>query len=635
MAYVNIYNGEKMIKMKLGYISGIVLTSDNQHIDFEKSYPFIEKLGTSIKSLYVGHDLKYGDNMTTFASYGSNNNYYGEYIAGKAKYTLNNSILDLSQLELDGNYEYLSAYLGKANRTIAVKSCDGISIMKENKSYSRVNTDMMIFATDVVNKYGNRVFIALYENKKTVLDGIPIDVYAIDSLGYYLGGAYRLDMRTGSTGFLTNHHPDANLSPSFWYYSGTENAVNTLFMNTSESNRIANCIHDYDISSTQWYFKPPFFAAMYGNTKIWEVNGFIMNQDGFIAHVINADIPNPDDDPDIEPDDPDPDNPDPNPDDPPDHDDDENDVIPQPTPSIIESFASKLITAYKLNVDNLNSLANEMWTENFLENFTRLFASPMDCLISLSEYPFTVPSGNQEPIVLGNVELETTGSVIINPMVTLDFGSVSLLEYWNNFLDYTNTKLEIFLPFIGFEQISINYMNAKLTLTYNVDVISGNCVAILSAISYRNNLNSVIGQWNGNCNYQIPLSGRDYTQMVSALWNTAGSVITGGLGAKSLVNLGNNIINTIEANNAVTTGGRLSANSGFLSMKTPYIIITRPQAKINNARWKYQGKKYNGFTSFNSLKGYTEISECELIIPDATRQEIEEIQQLLMKGVYF
>lgn len=639
MSYIKIYNGNNMVKMKLGYITGIVM-NEGGDISYENSHPYIKALGTDLKSLYKGFDLKYGNTMTNFATIFHDNYYLGEPTGGNIIYDAQTG-WDYSQLEFNGDATMGLELQLSPRKKVYFKSVDNFIRAKDYPNLVTIcHTNLMLFATDAFYKDGQRVYIALYENKKTITGGWKIDVEALGLHGKEnVGYGWGLNTRKGATTFVQQYLSSDKDVSERWYKAGTRSIVETTFNNGT---KLANVVKEDEVSASQWYFVPPFIkgSGTYGN--IWNPVGFLTK---ISANVENPDIPDPDEDPDLEPEPEPPDPPDPDPDNPPESDDDTTDPIPPPVPSPIITFGTKLITIYKLNSDEINAFANEMWTKNFLDNMIRLFANPMDCIISLCEYPFTVPANSPQQIVLGNVKLETTAAIVTNPMVTIDMGSLTLPEYWQNFLDYTNTKLAIFLPFIGFEQISIDYMNCILSLKYNIDIVSGNCVAVLSANSLRNNLNSVVGQWTGNCNYQIPLSGRDYSQMASQLWNTASSVastlfasrtpINAGNIVNGVSNIGSNVINMVETANNVTSGGKLGANAGFLSIKRPYLMITRPQTKLNSNRKFYEAKQYDGYTPFAALRGKTIISSWNQKVEGATPDEIVEIDRLLKSGVIF
>ena len=679
--YIDLVINNKAKQMYFGYISGVDTSNapDKSTLNRAKT-PRIEKLGTSFRQLLGSErpnkilfaqdgntfmqlnnlplDINFYDNCDTVADdfYDTNHKPLARPIVAGTLY--NGEIITEKQSERYSHNTIPQLSLCMRTKTIY-------------PSYTDYRLDFMFMATDeIIN--GKRTIAILYANKfKFERPVLTYGRYKKNGTKVTPTPFINFNISPLQIGFQDDP-PIIELEPQ----SRINNKIYPMFAGTNTELTLthsyktcdaAGCIlayYDYsglgeqkDYNKT---FTTPVFAALNGNPNFYDFRGYFNPTNFPREYISDPDIiypPTPDI-PDLPL--PDPDNPtDPdNPDNPDNLEPDPSDPIPPPKPSPSPTFGAKLITAYRLNQDNLNALADEMWTSNFYDNIVKMFVNPMDCLISLSEYPINVPAGAQQAIQLGNVEMSTAASVVRNPFVEVELGTCQLTEKYQSYLDYMNTRIEIFLPFIGFEQISIDYMNSILSLKYNVDILSGNCVAILSATSFNSNLNSVVGQWNGNMAYSIPLSGRDFSQMASSLWNTATSAASviasskiptiapsgfskgggGGFGLPSLssvANLGNNIINTIEAANATTSGGHLSANSGHLSMLTPYLIITRPVQKINANYYASFGRTLDAYTPFSALSGYTKVKSCNLSIPSATQDEILAIDKLLKEGVIF
>lgn len=671
--YIELVINNEVRRMYLGYIEGIHSVAGSKNSFYKDKTPVIKKYGTSFRQI-LGTDRPNEIKTTSGLSFA--------YIQSDSSITICDSFVEIEPFTSPNDSKILPVAIGSFHDSHTINNDNYYRLRVENElggriacrlhnylfnspnSYTPVR-DIMLFATDEIID-GKRTIIYLADNKYKMLGTEqPTCFGKIQSGEYTTHQWYPLNYTKMEIGFEFSSAPFENYYASeqrVLFYLGTKKQAGNRYrvtVNTAPQPQY----RDFDYGNliefndyTKYFYTPSFVDK---NTEYWHCaqGGIVIDMDSYFSDPDNPEPPTPPI-PDLPI--PDPENPsDPdNPDNPDNLEPEPSDPVPMPTPSPSPTFSAKLITAYKLSPDNLSALAEEMWTSTFYDNIVKMFQNPMDCLISLSEFPIDVPVGASQNIQLGNVEMSTAGAVVRNPFVVVDLGTVTITEKYNSYLDYMNTQLIIYLPFIGFEQISIDYMNSQLQLQYNVDILSGNCVAILYAISYNSNLQSVVGQWNGNMAYSIPLSGRDFSNMASSLWNTAmsaGSVIASsripavaasgfakgspsGFGAPSLgsvADLGNNIINTIESANATTSGGHLSANAGHLGVLQPYVIISRPVQKINANYYASYGRILDAYTSFSALSGFTKVKSCNLFIAGATVDEVREIERLLKEGVIF
>jgi len=110
-----------------------------------------------------------------------------------------------------------------------------------------------------------------------------------------------------------------------------------------------------------------------------------------------------------------------------------------------------------------------------------------------------------------------------------DCGTVRIDKYWGSALDYApNTKISLFLPFIGSVQLNTDeVMNKTLGVKYRIDLLSGQCVALVTCD------NDVYYQFTGECSVSVPLTGSDWSRIYSAAIGAVGTAIAGGIGANA------------------------------------------------------------------------------------------------------
>ena len=87
-----------------------------------------------------------------------------------------------------------------------------------------------------------------------------------------------------------------------------------------------------------------------------------------------------------------------------------------------------------------------------------------------------VPESSKDAIKCGNYD---TGIEVKQPdvsKITLDFGSVIVPAHNKNTLDY-DSEVNVFLPFRGFIKIPTDYVGKTISLSYDVNIVTGDGVA--------------------------------------------------------------------------------------------------------------------------------------------------------------
>ena len=306
-------------------------------------------------------------------------------------------------------------------------------------------------------------------------------------------------------------------------------------------------------------------------------------------------------------------------------------------PTIPTSFGGN--SFYKIfspNETQLDDFSAFLWSGDFIDVVKKMMSQPIDSILALHAIPFTPPQTTAEMVTVGGVSSGISMLGVSSQFFSYDFGIITIDEFWGSALDYSPyTKIEIYLPFIGIKQLNVDdVMNSTIELQYNIDLLTGSCVASIKVI--RGDLKAVVYNFNGNCATQICLTGIDKTGLVQTLMGlgtTAVGAVTGGAASVATVAMG--AMSVATAKTSVEKSGNLSANYGALSVKYPYVIITRPQQSLPE-----QYKKFNGFPSnicakLSTLVGYTEIDKILLsnISAQITKGEREEIETLLKQGV--
>ena len=311
------------------------------------------------------------------------------------------------------------------------------------------------------------------------------------------------------------------------------------------------------------------------------------------------------------------------------------------------ALQSSGVKAHKVDITEINKFFTTFWSTDFFDTIIKIQQAPIDNILSLSTYPYDVhDSGISEEIKVGTVSMGATGKLITAQFQEIDFGSIDCKEYYGNSLDYSYTDVDIYLPFIGTKALDVNIIcGAVISLVYRVDILTGNCDAIISAKRSRDGteLNSVLYIFSGNLQNQIPLT-QQQNQTLLKLESAIQTAVQGAAmgNPKGGVAGGFAELNTEAMTMAVTgqpttryqMSGNLSTANGYMGVLTPYLIWYRP---VNVKPSGYD--KYYGYPSFftrtlSDCSGYTKVHE---LISDAPTgvpaDDWEKIKQMLKDGV--
>lgn len=209
--------------------------------------------------------------------------------------------------------------------------------------------------------------------------------------------------------------------------------------------------------------------------------------------------------------------------------------------------------------------------------------------ISLRKMYFSIETSVTENICLGPYNTEISCDVIGTDIITINMGTIAIAGRYQNIMDYKNTDMQIYLPFIGFVDLSpSDFMDKAITLKYEVNIINGDALAVLYAD------NEIMKMMNCNASFPVPYRLNDRE----------------------------NVNTTLEP------------NTNYLLSEKPFIYVKSYNEAIPDNRLPYNDTKF--YAKFSDVTGYTQATEIDLtIIHDyITTTEIDEIKQLLNTGVF-
>ena len=332
--------------------------------------------------------------------------------------------------------------------------------------------------------------------------------------------------------------------------------------------------------------------------------------------------------------------------------------LPSPTPGQQENTpaepgrANKFFTIYNPSGAELDALGAELWDQNVIDLLKQTFVSPTDGIISY-HYIYAPPTvaTTKKNIMIGNYRSGVTSYVVTNEVIDVSCGEIDVPRLFEDYRDYTETRVLIYLPYIGFQDLdSRDVIGCTLSLRYKIDVITGTCVATINPKKGGENNSQVqhcAYMFSGNCAIQRPITAADRSRLLSGtlgggaagaalgnkigsifpgIGNLVGSLIGGGLGA-AVGGAKGFMGETVVSNGFSSNAGALC---GYYS---PYILIQRSRPADSEQFAFFEGQPAQKLVKIGDVSGFIRVKECYIDIPQASDSEKELIKTLLRQGV--
>lgn len=324
------------------------------------------------------------------------------------------------------------------------------------------------------------------------------------------------------------------------------------------------------------------------------------------------------------------------------------------TADSLEAIASNLAEVGATIYDLLKSFIN-----------SNLINYVLDCHI----IPCVPTVSDKIPIKVGFKTFPQQSAKVTSDYVTVDCGTLEIAEYYQNFIDYVGTTAKLYLPFVGFVGIEPEYFqNGKLRVTYSFNVIDGSFMAFVLSTSSKSNLKeTVIGSFGGNCCVHIPITGVNYSSMISGIVQGVTTVASSGLTSyagklltkdivedlghkdsnytqndatrssinvrKSQLNTASSALSLLSAKPTYESSNSYNSNSAYMGIRIPYLLISRTVSSFSNTYTKENGLPLNVSKKLDSVKGMTIASNLVLDGLSCTTEEKNMIKALFEGGV--
>ena len=306
----------------------------------------------------------------------------------------------------------------------------------------------------------------------------------------------------------------------------------------------------------------------------------------------------------------------------------------KPTAGQLVGFADELFPDFEMPtpstkeglegiVENLNNVSSVIgfFADSYLNK--GLIDYVIDCHI----IPVAPTTTNNIGIKVGYKTFEYNPSKVTSDYVEFDCGTLEIAEYYQNFLDYEGTRCKMYCPFIGFVDIKPEwFQSGSLRLVYHFNIIDGSCIAFVIATSSKSKLkNTVVATFGGNCCVHMPITGLNYSSMISGILGGASKVLSGQIarGAEQ----GALARPSLEQSNGYNAG------MSFMCYRRPYLLIERPVASFSKNYPSEQGLPLNVTKKLSSVTGFTTCDNVNLDGFSCTDEEKNMIVNALKEGI--
>ena len=335
-----------------------------------------------------------------------------------------------------------------------------------------------------------------------------------------------------------------------------------------------------------------------------------------------------------------------------DHDKTTDQITIPPDPTI-SATSCGFVSLYNPTLAEINQLAAQINSETFFDTLKNFFEHAQDYIAGLAILPVQPTIAGQVHPKMGWHTLDVAMNLIASQYVTVNCGSINVREFYGSSFDYAPlTQLQLFLPYIGYVNLNTDeVMDKTLNVTYKVDVYNGNAVAFVLADG------SIIGQYNGNCMQEVPVSSITFDDVIRnsimLAVNVGSGLVSmgaalGGAGANqsaqtqvdmaqaqgNLVSaVGSGLVDVMTSKPRVERSGTLGSSLGLMSVQKPHLIKIIPRQSLPKDYKTICGYPSNITATLSQLSGYVQVDKIHISGITGTEDERKEIIALLNGGV--
>ena len=294
--------------------------------------------------------------------------------------------------------------------------------------------------------------------------------------------------------------------------------------------------------------------------------------------------------------------------------------------------ATSTVGCYILTKQKLLLFLRDLWNTSAIEAIqTAFIGDGSNALLGVRWYygikDLIEYTANDAYITLGNVPFNGSGAdrpgkvpVAKNEFVTFDAGSVVVPQYYGDYRDWTATTYQIYLPFIGLQELDPrNVVGKTLYLKYMINISDGSAVCQLSTTPSSPDGSGTIFSASCSWGYDIPVRVDPIMDAMTRTLRTMTNPIPGG--------------REVVGEPGSYSAGELSPNSNIMGDFNPKVIVHR-KGDVSGAAFNVAEGQPSGATmTVGSASGYLKVSTV-YNAGTLPARHADEIVSLLQEGIY-
>lgn len=315
-----------------------------------------------------------------------------------------------------------------------------------------------------------------------------------------------------------------------------------------------------------------------------------------------------------------------------------------PTPASLAPFNAG-IHMYSLNAAALQSFTGFLWGSDesvfaaLWSRYTNYIYNPIGAIIACHCLPTEfLPSGTTTSVIsiagTGLFPISGTLKAVSTQFIDQSY-SISLGEFYGDWMDYTHTKIVLHVPFCGVVVLDPVYLvGGGITVTYRCDVCTGNITAFIICEN-RMGRSELIQCAGGNCAYTIALTGHS-DGMMEAL-GSSGAAIAGGVATAMTgapISTGGSITWPLMQKESTSIVGKMGGSSAITSSLDLYLELVYTEPSNPAGYTELRGRPSDIGGTVGSFTGFTVFSDVHAdAVSRATDTEKVMIENMLKAGV--
>lgn len=313
------------------------------------------------------------------------------------------------------------------------------------------------------------------------------------------------------------------------------------------------------------------------------------------------------------------------------------------------------VRIFDLSTDDLGTLYGKLWDNDFITSLNKYQAGNIgNTIIKLYQSKIAPEILGERKIYLGSFD-STIRTNQCKEYVHRKLGTFQVLEFFGSFLDY-KTKLQIFLPFCGFQDlmadkyISPTHAPRTITVFIDADMVSG--VAVYNVKTTYSDGQAIIDTFPFDFSRELPIIESSFANAQSAVNQIlAGTVavgtsalvglfgpesmalgaLTGFAGGAAQLGTGLGSLNRPT----YTVSGGAGKNFGFLQADKIYLLAFRPVCTVPENSSHYIGYQSRITKKIGDIKKGTFNKMQSVLLDENIPSDIAgEIDNILTTGFY-